>query len=208
MPFPRNVKGDHMSSAVAAAVPSSPCPIIVTDRRGLLADGLGCATDAILPLRQAMRMAVLASAKRYIDTHLDSPRLSADAIARCFGWSRATLYRLFEADGGLMKYIRRCRLQRAYAALVSPVHAHRRILDIALDSHFASDATFSRAFRRTYGVPPGALRESACALHEAGEHRAPATEGGSPAVHWIQQLTPPPPAARGTGASGDLDGTQ
>jgi AraC-like DNA-binding protein len=96
-----------------------------------------------------------------------------------------------------MKYIQQRRLQRAYAALVSPVHAHRRILDIALDSHFASDATFNRAFRRTYGVPPGELRESSRALHAAREHRAPATEGGSLAVHWIQQLTQPPPVAIG-----------
>jgi len=129
--------------------------------------------------------------------HLDSPRLSAAAIARCFGWSRATLYRLFEPDGGLMKYIQRRRLQRAYAALVSPAHAHRRILDIALDCHFASDATFNRAFRRTYGVPPGELRDLSRAPQANRERHAPTTEGGALAVHWIQRLAHPLPGAAG-----------
>ena len=58
----------------------------------------------------AQKAGQLTPTQRYIDKHLDSPRLSADAIARCFGWSRATLYRLFEPDGGLMKYIQRRRL--------------------------------------------------------------------------------------------------
>jgi AraC-like DNA-binding protein len=191
--------GDLMVSLAQKAGQLTPTQTDVQLRGllGLLAGGLDCATDASLPLRQAMRMAARASAERYIDKHLDSSRLSADALARRFGWSRATLYRLFEPDGGLMKYIQRRRLQRAYAALVSPVHAHRRVLDIALDSHFASDATFNRAFRRTYGVPPGELRELSRALHAAREHRAPAIEGGSLAVHWIQQLTQPPPVATG-----------
>ena len=100
------------------------------------------------------------SIKQHIESHLHSPDLCVGTLCARSGRSRATLYRLFEAEGGLVCYIQRRRLQQAFVELVSAA-PRRRILDIALDSHFASEATFNRAFRRMFGLPPGEARRMA-----------------------------------------------
>lgn len=111
--------------------------------------------------RQRLRRAALASLKRLVERHLDSPALSAEFICARSGWSRATVYRLFEPEGGLARYIRKRHLLRALQELVSGRTPHRRIVDLALAHQFASEATFSRAFRRAFGMPPGQVRDLA-----------------------------------------------
>jgi AraC-like DNA-binding protein len=69
----------------------------------------------------------------------------------------------------LINYIQQRRLQRAFSLLMSTARPTPRILDIALDNHFASDATFNRAFRRAYGVPPGELRSLASTQHSRAQ---------------------------------------
>jgi AraC-like DNA-binding protein len=128
---------------------------------GLLADGLGSKQEATLPLRKSMRSMALASVKRFIEQNLDSALLDVATVSHRFGLSRATVYRLFDTDGGLVSYVQRRRLLRAFDALVMGRGARRRILDIAVDCHFASDATFNRAFRREFGITPGELRAHA-----------------------------------------------
>jgi AraC-like DNA-binding protein len=103
------------------------------------------------------RQLTLASLKGYVERHLTSPDLCAATICTQSGWSRATVYRLFKGEGGLLSYVQRRRLQRAFQELAA-FGEHRRILDIALECQFASEATFNRAFRRTFGLPPGAAR--------------------------------------------------
>ena len=108
--------------------------------------------------REATRCATLDSLKRLIDRHIDSPLLSVELICRRSGWSRATVYRLFHAEGGLARYIRQRRLQRAFRELTSHSPRRRRIIDLAVDCQFASEATFCRAFHREFGKPPGEVR--------------------------------------------------
>jgi AraC-like DNA-binding protein len=106
----------------------------------------------------AARQALLSSIKRHVEQHLDRPDVSVDYLCGRFGLSRSALYRLFEPEGGLAAYIQQRRLIRAYARLAAPDVRHRRIIDIALESQFASDATFARAFRRQFGVTPREVR--------------------------------------------------
>lgn len=158
---------------------------------GLMARGLGASENAAVSLRQALRAAMLAAAKRYIERHLGSAELCTDTICLRLGCSRATLYRLFEVDGGLINYIQRRRLQRAFAALISPRQPNRRILDIALDNHFASDATFTRAFSRTFGAPPGELRALANALQmlKLREPHSASHDDVIGTLRWMQRLS-------------------
>lgn len=65
-----------------------------------------------------------------------------------FRISRATLYRLFEPEGGLRSYVQEQQLNRAFAMLASPASAGTRIIDLALDFNFSGDSTFVRTFRR------------------------------------------------------------
>lgn len=108
--------------------------------------------------RKVMRRAALDSLKRIIERHIDSPDLCVDLICARSGWSRATVYRLFRAEGGLARYIRERRLHWAFQELMAAGPPRRRILDLAVDCQFASEATFCRAFHRLFGVPPGEAR--------------------------------------------------
>src|SRR5512141_1577228 len=67
--------------------------------------------------------------------------------------------RLFHASIGETpgSYVRKRRLTEAAELLV---RTDRRIIDIALDFRFESQAAFTRAFRRQFRVTPAALRKS------------------------------------------------
>ena len=115
---------------------------------------------------QRPRRAALNSLKRLVEQHLASSALSAKFICARSGWSRATVYRLFEPEGGLARYIRKQHLLHAFHELTSGQPPNLRILDLALAHQFASEASFNRAFRRAFGIPPGKARS--LALSEGG----------------------------------------
>ncbi len=114
--------------------------------------------DIAPPAQGGLHRASLDALKRLVERHLDSPALSVEFICERSGWSRATVYRLFEAEGGLARYIRKRHLLRAYRELLSGQQPHRRIIDLAVAHQFSSEATFNRAFRRAFGIPPGKVR--------------------------------------------------
>jgi AraC-like DNA-binding protein len=140
---------------------------------------------------RGMRQARLAAIKQHIERQLESFDLNIDTIRRIFGISRATLSRLFEEEGGLAHYIQQRRLNRAFFLLMSPKHRHYSILDIAIDSNFASDSTFVRAFRRTFGMTPGEARAAAQGIPgyaKANSLLHPEKTAGSDPRFWIQGL--------------------
>ena len=126
-------------------------------------------------VRERLRRTALDSLKRLVEQNLDSPGLSTEFVCARSGWSRATVYRLFEAEGGLARYIRRRHLLRAFRELTCGRAPHLRMVDLALAHQFASEATFNRAFRRAFGIPPGKVRDlaegSSRAVALSEEHR-------------------------------------
>jgi AraC-like DNA-binding protein len=125
----------------------------------VVADVVGRAPDARGDTERAERHLCLAMIKRYIEANLDTALLTADHLCSRFRISRASLYRLFEADGGLARYVQEQRLNRALKQLVSPLAQSKRLIDLAVDLQFSGDSTFIRAFRRRFGVTPGEIRE-------------------------------------------------
>ena len=108
------------------------------------------------------RRSDLAVVKGFINKSLALESLDATLIGRQFCMSRSSVYRLFESEGGLANYIRRCRLTQAFSLLVSPpVQGRRRILDVAVECGFSSDMVFTRAFRKMFSLTPSALRSMA-----------------------------------------------
>jgi AraC-like DNA-binding protein len=148
---------EHMLALNDAAARLTPSEIEyrLTQLTHLVAQSLGPA-DAEDP--GVARQALLSSIKRHVEQQLIMPGIGVDYLCDRFGLSRSALYRLFEPEGGLAAYIQQRRLIRAYARLAAPEIRHRRIIDIALESQFASDATFARAFRREFGVTPREVR--------------------------------------------------
>jgi AraC-like DNA-binding protein len=108
------------------------------------------------------RRSDLAVVKGFIDQSLALESLDATLIGRQFCMSRSSVYRLFESEGGLANYIRRCRLMQAFSLLVAPpVQGRRRILDVAVECGFSSDMVFTRAFRKMFSLTPSAVRSMA-----------------------------------------------
>lgn len=93
----------------------------------------------------------------YIETNL-TQEIELSKVAAAAGYSFFHFGRLFRATTGetLGSYIRKRRLSEAARQLLI---SKRRILDIALDHQFCSQAAFTRAFRTTFGISPGAYRK-------------------------------------------------
>lgn len=118
--------------------------------------------------KDSITVALLERARQCVQANLFSPELESDFLCRELGISRSRLYRLFEASGGVMRYIQRRRLLDAHAALSDP-NDHRRILEIAEVRGFGDGAEFSRAFKREFGYSPSDVRGGG----KAGMYRRP-----------------------------------
>jgi AraC-like DNA-binding protein len=106
--------------------------------------------------RAAARHALKEQIRRYIAANLHRGELAPEDILAAFGLPRATLYRMFESDGGLLTYIRQCRLSAAATELVDM--PHMAVAEIAYGLGFSSASDFTRAFRRSYGAAPQEFR--------------------------------------------------
>ena len=93
----------------------------------------------------------------YIESSL-TQEIDLSEVAAAAGYSPFHLSRLFRAMTGETPagYVRKRRLSEAARQLLT---TKRRILDIALDYQFGSQAAFTRAFRTAFGVSPGAYRK-------------------------------------------------
>ena len=121
-----------------------------------------------------MDPAALTRSLTHIQANLDGD-VSLEALAAVAGCSPPWFARRF---AGLMaetpkQYTSRLRLERAALRLVL---LDDRILDLALDCGFACHETFSRAFRRRFGVSPQAFRNKGrlpTASTPTAEHELP-----------------------------------
>jgi AraC family transcriptional regulator len=108
----------------------------------------------------------------HIQTHLDED-LSLDALSTQASLSPAHFQRTFRALVGETpkSYVARLRLERAAFRLL--IH-DATLLDIALECGFQNHETFTRAFRRRFGMPPNRYR--AWVRTQVTPHPDPAAE--------------------------------
>lgn len=92
--------------------------------------------------------------RQLIDERLDDLDLDADALRRIFHCSRSTLYRLFEEEGGVARYLRGRRLQRCFDELTAPEVAGGTIAEVATRWGFENPSHFNRVFKGRFGVAP------------------------------------------------------
>jgi AraC-like DNA-binding protein len=135
--------------------------------------------------------------RRHIDQHLTLTSLNADSLAKRFGLSRASLYRLFEPVGGVAGYIRKARLERAYRELMASENSSRRIGPIAYSLGFRNVSAFNRLFKAHYGVSPREARERTPRFAPAIPALAsPAVEDRNSLAFWLALIgAPSQPAA-------------
>lgn len=125
---------------------------------GLVGTSLGAAGDLGSSLE---RNTLLALAQRHIEVLLGDPQLDVAMLARAVGVSRSRLYDAFATRGGIASAIRDARLQRARIRLAAPEERHRTLEEIARLCGFLEYSTFTRAFRRSFGMPPNEARAQA-----------------------------------------------
>jgi AraC family transcriptional regulator, positive regulator of tynA and feaB len=113
------------------------------------------ARDRDEPAQDALRADVL----RFVAAHLGDPGLSVTAACRRFAISPRLLHRLFEGqEHTFAETVRTMRLKQCARLLADPLN-RSTITDIALRHGFTDSASFSRAFRRNFGVAPREMRE-------------------------------------------------
>jgi AraC-like DNA-binding protein len=98
-------------------------------------------------------------ARRFILQNLRSHKLGTDMLCRELGISRSAVYRLLEAEGGVARYIQRLRLSESFAQLSDPYN-RKPIAVIADELGLIDASSFSRAFRRQFGISPTDAREA------------------------------------------------
>lgn len=102
---------------------------------------------------------IMARAKRLIAVKLAERDLSPEMLCRELNVSRSRLYRIFEPAGGISNYIRHQRLLRT-KELLADHNNTRSISSIAEEWGFLDPSTYSRTFRREFGVTPKEARET------------------------------------------------
>lgn len=115
----------------------------------------------------------------FIEQHLDS-QIRADDVAAVAGFSKYYFHRIFRSETGcsLYEYIQRRRLAQAASLLLN---SNMQVIDIAVALCFESQETFTRAFKKCYGLPPGRYRKALSHLNSGGMKMENSTE----IKHWI-----------------------
>ena len=126
-------------------------------------------------------MVVLLEIRQFIDDNLAKPELGIEALCARFGMSRRAVFRLFEAEGGVMTYVRDRRLARAMRMLSGVVgDAPTRVSGVAYAVGYQTPKAFSKAFQARYGVNP---RDVDATYRERSDR-----ETGDRLLAWIQEL--------------------
>lgn len=122
--------------------------------------GMGARSD-FYRLEYARREAV----QRLIETRLADRTFGVGDIVHDVGISRASLYRLFEAQGGVAHFIQLRRLQHLRDRLDNRAFDSQPLATLAPQSGFSGESHASRLFKKVFGIAPGAYR--AASIHGA-----------------------------------------
>lgn len=132
-------------------------PHIVAATTSLLAACLSPSRDHLVEAQRVIEAVIMERASKIVAKSLADPGLTPDALCRDLGVSRSQLYRIFEPVGGVWSYIRRKRLVRT-RDMLADISDSRPISAIAEAWGFTDPSTFSRMFRREFGITPREAR--------------------------------------------------
>ncbi|MBZ5712870.1 AraC family transcriptional regulator [Nannocystis pusilla] len=120
-----------------------------------MSDRLSAREEKAVAYAQA-HLAAIAFIERRLFEPLDLAR-----VARAAGYSASEFSRRFTQMQGesVMAYVRGRRLETAAARILADPEA--RLIDLAIECGFTSQAAFTRAFTRAFGEAPGRLRRGA-----------------------------------------------
>ncbi|PWJ06900.1 AraC family transcriptional regulator [Streptomyces sp. NWU49] len=126
---------------------------VTTDLLACVLGGCLDSEDALPP--ESRRRALHTRIRDFIDQNLGDPSLSPATVAAAHGISVRHLHQLFAAEGEApAAWVRHRRLERCRRDLADPRLRGRSVRSIAARWGFTDPATFSRVFRRAYGMTP------------------------------------------------------
>lgn len=148
---------------------------------GVIAGAARGRSDDSRPLERSL----FGLARDHIDANLANLELSPETLQQHLGISRPMLYRVFSAAGGVSNFIQMRRLNHAFDAVAAASRTNISLAQIAFEHGFRSDAHFSRAFRKRFGMPPGELK----AIERRGVPPPPsAAEDVERVFDWFRRL--------------------
>ncbi|MEM9765432.1 MAG: helix-turn-helix domain-containing protein [Pseudomonadota bacterium] len=141
--------------------------------------------DGSEKVRERATNALPFALRSYIEDSLRDPALTPETLCAAFGVSRSALYRHFESDGGVSRYIRNRRLNRCLLEIAGGPPRRGRIAAVARRWGFDDQNAFLRHFKKRFGVAP-----SACLAGVAAPTAAPAAPLPllGTVTAWLEQL--------------------
>jgi AraC-like DNA-binding protein len=143
--------------------------------------------------------------RQYLSRHLSDPDLGADHLCRQFHCSRATVYRLFQREGGIATFILRQRLQRCMQEISRMGVVQKGFLEaLAHTWGFSSRANLARHFKAYYGITPQQAVEAARSHQNEGqrEMNAPYWRDAHRVSRWLESIAPGASPTEPAGAHG------
>lgn len=143
-------------------LPAEDGPRLVAAVEAMVAACLAPSADRSASAQGQTDFTLMERVRRTVRAHLRSPSLGPEKLCREAATSRSQLYRLLEEEGGVVHYIQRQRLSESFVMLcdVSSALPIGRIAEILC---FADASSFSRAFRREFGMSPRDVRAASLA---------------------------------------------
>ena len=138
-------------------LPANDGPRLMTAVEAMVGACLAPPSNCAPSAQRHMDFALMERVRRAVRAHLRSPLLGPDKLCREAATSRSQLYRLMAGEGGVAHYIQRQRLSESFEMLsdVSNMLPIGRIAELLC---FADASSFSRAFRREFGMSPRDVR--------------------------------------------------
>ena len=130
---------------------------VVAATANMVAAAVAPSQERLVQAQAPFDAVITTRAIRAIEARLSDPELCPDLLCRSIGVSRSRLYRIFEPAGGISNYIRRKRLLETRRALSNSADG-RSVSNIAESMGFMDPSTYSRMFKREFGLSPKGAR--------------------------------------------------
>ena len=138
-------------------LPSTDGPKLAAPIQAMLGACLAPSADRIAEASRHIDLTLMERVRQAVRRNLRSPSLGPDKLCREAATSRSQLYRLLESEGGVAHYIQRRRLSESYSMLCD-VSKNLPVGKVAEMLCFADSSSFSRAFRREFGMSSSDVR--------------------------------------------------